>query len=663
MRRALITLAAATTTLMMSWVAFPLFAADRSTGLAEAENRLQRLRAVAGAEAAAGEPRVAESLFREAHQEALFLLGRLQWADGDRESAVDFLTRAEGLAEPPKALRWTSAWNRLLQGSQQGSRQSAEQGLTDLRALSEQYPDDGELRRDLVLALASMGRSEEHDAERAALVNAFPELAAGLPSADLATELPERSDPLASVPDELRRAAADRLTDLAEDLRRRVADLAGRNLAAPGAEPVQVRSTVDVVGLTEEVPSDLHGVVVLIEKPDIPGAEAEIQRLLPDASTPEASTALRTLWGLAALVDGRSAEAESRLEAAIEPGTQPLRARQALARLYLADGRAEEAKTHLLQAAELGPLDRDLSLYLADLEIADGRRAAALRQLVSVDRRYGSVESQVRLAAVYGQFSNRKRALDFLEKALQTAPHSLDVRRRHARLALQENVVPRAQVSAEVLVRLAPETAEFHELRGRVLMALRKMGEASEALLRAVELEPDRVSAFLPLGVALNHETRFEEGADYLRRYVDARPDDLAGQASLAESEERLGLKDEARARVDAVLEKEPDSARALLVLGMLHFGDRDFAAARSVLEKSVLADPKLSKAHYQLSLACARSGDRECARRHLTLYRKAQKGPEGDFQEMTRAPGSAPATLMQPSAGPDETPSPEGDG
>ena len=45
---------------------------------------------------------------------------------------------------------------------------------------------------------------------------------------------------------------------------------------------------------------------------------------------------------------------------------------------------------------------------------------------------------------------------------------------------------------------------------------------------------------------------------------------------------------------------------------------------ARESLEAAVAADPGSSKAHYQLSLACARLADDACAQEHLDLYGQA---------------------------------------
>ncbi len=126
--------------------------------------------------------------------------------------------------------------------------------------------------------------------------------------------------------------------------------------------------------------------------------------------------------------------------------------------------------------------------------------------------------------------------------------------------------------------------AEYRYLLGRVWRLRGKMGEASEALLLAVRLAPDYIDAFLPLALALNHESRYAAARGYFERYLEARPGDLDALAGLAESEQRLGELALAEQRAAAVLALDPANARAHLEIGLLRAAEGDFAAARQAL-------------------------------------------------------------------------------
>ena len=85
--------------------------------------------------------------------------------------------------------------------------------------------------------------------------------------------------------------------------------------------------------------------------------------------------------------------------------------------------------------------------------------------------------------------------MDYLEKARGLAPSSEEVLVRHAELALEIGVIPTAALSVEPLARMRPKEARYQLFLGRVWAGLRKMGEASEALLKAVALDPELTAA------------------------------------------------------------------------------------------------------------------------------------------------------------------------
>ena len=332
--------------------------------------------------------------------------------------------------------------------------------------------------------------------------------------------------------------------------------------------------------------------------------------------------------------------------AALAAAPKLLPARQHLARLYLLLGRQGEAAKQLRYAAELGDLERDLALELAALERAAGRRPAANRQLRSVARRFESPRAYVQLSEIAAGLGNLKQALDFSRRALALAPSSEEVLAIHAENALAARIPSTAARAVEPLAKMHPEVAEYQILLGRVWTQLGKPGEAAEALLRAVALDPGNQAALLPLGQALNHERRYDEARTYLRRRLEASPGDLEALAALAEAEERLGEPETAEGRAREVLAAEAGaaasataSATAHLVIAMVRMRHQSFAEARAALEQAVAADPELAKAHYQLSLACARLGDRDCAKRHLELYRRAEDGPAEELVQPVARP------------------------
>ncbi|MEM7356243.1 MAG: tetratricopeptide repeat protein, partial [Acidobacteriota bacterium] len=251
----------------------------------------------------------------------------------------------------------------------------------------------------------------------------------------------------------------------------------------------------------------------------------------------------------------------------------------------------------------------------------------------------GSPSAELALARVALSEGEIKRALDHSRRALDAAPSSESLLRFFATVALDAGLTSVAAPSVETLARMDPASGEYAFMVGRVWIQLGKTGEASEALLRAIELDPDLLPARRELALAFGAESRFEASKQHLELFLGALEDpwrDLDAQAALAEAEQRLGDSTAAEARAQQVLEKAPGHARARLVLGLVLADRGEFERARSELEQAVAVDPKLAQAHYRLSFACTRLGDRECAERHLKLYRRALGGAEAEVVQMT---------------------------
>ena len=608
-----------------------------------------------------GELRIAESRYREALRETGYLLGLIAAEEGNPEEAERLLKGACNASKVAGVeARSALAWLLLMQGELTA--------VKELRLLAEQRPDDPNLLQLLVRALIKTDKVEELRSKLPELHDLAPEIAAAVRDLGPDADLPRlETGPIGTLSADERRLLLDRLQATAVQVRSNIGVLqaqSGFDTEAGSVEPAGSGSSeaqpfgrirlqrdtpiqqiqkldLDGVELLAGLPPSMAPIVELIDSGDLAAARKSLQDRLQKNSEDADGW---TLLGLIGVVEGRATEAEQQLLKAVEVHAKPLLARQALARLYWHSNRREQAEEQLRQAAELGYLARDLSLKLADIEIAADRLPAANRQLRSLDKRYRSAEATVKMARNFSRFGNHKRVLSYLEKSLLLAPSSEEALAFHAREALKAGLTSLASRSAEVLARIRPDVAEYQLLLGRVWTGLGNMGEASEALLKAVELDPDYSPAFLPLGLALNHESRFEEAEVFLTRHLDRDPDNPDALAGLAESEERLGRSESAERRAIRVLEQNPRHARAALVLGMLHIGRKEFAEARELLELAVTEEPFLAKAHYQLSFACARLGDRDCARDHLEHYRKASKGLEAAFVEMEANPAG---TLM----------------
>ncbi len=323
-------------------------------------------------------------------------------------------------------------------------------------------------------------------------------------------------------------------------------------------------------------------------------------------------------------------------------------ARQNLGRLYLQQNRTDEAREELAAAAELAPLGRELEYRLALLELAGGDAEAGERRLRAQALELDSVRAMLELARFLARRGDNEAALELLERARGIAPNSEEVLSAHARLLLARKAPVPAIRTLEALTRLHPSVATYPYLLGVAQLQIAESADGIESLQRALELDSGQALAYIALGLALNTQKRLPEAREALERALQLMPGNVDALVALAEAEEGLGELEAAERRARRAIERAGEGAGALYVLGKIRMTQSRYDEARDLLLRAVEQAPTMPKAHYQLSLAYARLGDRDNSRRHRELYREALKEDEERVIEMRTAAGLSVAGMRR---------------
>ncbi len=389
--------------------------------------------------------------------------------------------------------------------------------------------------------------------------------------------------------------------------------------------------------VAQEAPAaDVQAIVEMLESGRLAAAESELRQVLARSDHPAA----RDLLGIALSRMDRPQEAEEQFRRAITLAPELSPPRQHLARLLLQQKRAGEALAELRAAARLGPLERRLALWLADAELESGNPARAAAQLESVAERFQSVRALIELARLQARGGANRAAAETLERALAIAPNSEEALAARAKVALANETPVVAIRALEALTRIHPEAADYAYLLGVAKLQVAEMAAAADALERSLELAPGRPLPYLALGKTLVAQKRFAEAGDALRRCLRLDPESPEALAVLAEAEQGLGELELAEEHAGQALARDAGHAGALLTLGLIRMAQASYEEARDFLLRAVASGPALAKAHYQLSLAFARLGDRETSAQHLELYRRIRKEKDERLVELRTKAG-----------------------
>jgi tetratricopeptide (TPR) repeat protein len=250
------------------------------------------------------------------------------------------------------------------------------------------------------------------------------------------------------------------------------------------------------------------------------------------------------------------------------------------------------------------------------------------------------VRALLELARLQSGRKDTAGALGSLRRARAIAPNSEEVLRASAEAALASPQPLLAVREMEALTRMCPTVGPYHYLHGIALMQAGDMAAAVDPLKEAERLAPRQPLTLIALGRALNSRKLYGEARTYLLRGLSLAPDSVEALAALAEAEEGLGELKEAEAHAQRALARADAQPIANLVMGLVRMKQERYAEARDALLKASAADPASAKAHYQLSLACARLNDPVSAQQHLQQYRLRMKEMERRVSEVRALTG-----------------------
>ena len=296
--------------------------------------------------------------------------------------------------------------------------------------------------------------------------------------------------------------------------------------------------------------------------------------------------------------------------------------------------------------------DRATLLEQAAAAYKGGRLDEAMRVYRVAAERHHSVQAYLELARLQVRAGDSASALASLSRARELAPNSEDVLAASAQGALAAKRPMPAVLALQSLTRICPTVAQYHYLLGVGLMAVGDMPSADDALRAANRLEPERQLTLLALGLVLNNRKQFGEAKDLLARSMELQPDSIEAMAALAEAQAGLGEFEPAAMHARRVLDRVPSNATANLVIGLTMMEQKNYAAARDALQKTIAADPESPKAFYQLSLALARLGDDAGARQYVQIYQDKLRAVE-DRVNALRAGGTTAPKRSRPARAP----------
>ncbi len=387
-----------------------------------------------------------------------------------------------------------------------------------------------------------------------------------------------------------------------------------------------------VVDLTEGgTAAGLQEVASLVGASEHPDTARTVMQAFADEH-PDTAIVHYALGDLAART-GEPQQALAALERALQLEPHHPDALVLRARILIGQDRAEEAFEQLRAAYRERPADRDLALGYVKLLVESGRHQRAKREMQQVHERFGEDPFAVRtLALLAMQAENWEHARLYLERLVAMNARTSMARYYLGRIAEQEGDCTRA---LRHYVKVGRGEHRFDaELRSAVCMA--EVGRTDEARLHLERMQARYQSTDAAARIALTHariERRggnTERALELLGQALERQGDDhdlRYARALTAAEADRFEL---ARRDLNAILEQNPDDARALNALGYM-LADRgvELERARTLIERALEHQPDDPATLDSMGWVLFRQGRPDEALDYLQRAYDLQPGPE----------------------------------
>ena len=293
-----------------------------------------------------------------------------------------------------------------------------------------------------------------------------------------------------------------------------------------------------------------------------------------------------------------------------------------------------------LKAVELEPENVTFRKNLADfLYVEEGRVEEALENYVEVLRiKPDDVETLLITGHICTELEQYKDAISFYHKVLDLEPQNLDARQNLE--ALEKRQISMLNQEAESEKNPGDKTkifqAEPHASNDDVpiiqasvvedfikkadsLFQQERIDQAVDIFLKAIAVNPLDGRTYIALAGQLVNHGRHEKALEVLSEIPENQPEALVKKKLLLEGycQEGMGSYAVAKKCGDRVLEREPENAKALNLVGILAYRNGDKETAEQHFKRAIELDPEYGEPHTNLGALIWETSETKMAIEH----------------------------------------------
>ncbi len=290
-------------------------------------------------------------------------------------------------------------------------------------------------------------------------------------------------------------------------------------------------------------------------------------------------------------------------------------------------GRYADAERHFVLAKSGYPKPDVVAYNLALVQYRARKPAASVATLEEA-RRHGlnSGDMLNLLGEAYLESGQSQKALGVLKEAIDLHPRDERNYLVVARLSIGEDLAAIGMKLLDQGLLHLPKSPPLLLQRGYLRLSQGLYKQAEEDYRAAMEVQPESYSAKIGLAFVFFQSQRQREATELLEQVIKSHASNFFPYYLLGELRIREGLTEEALKYTKQAAALEDGFAAVHTNLGKLYIKKKEYPSAIRELQRATELDPEDTPAHYQLSIAYRRAGEKEKSRQALAEVRRLNK-------------------------------------
>ncbi|MFN2121366.1 MAG: tetratricopeptide repeat protein, partial [Anaerolineales bacterium] len=314
-----------------------------------------------------------------------------------------------------------------------------------------------------------------------------------------------------------------------------------------------------------------------------------------------------TLKGRLAVRDGDFAEAIAAFRSVLKDQPNSVEVLSYLAETQLRNGDVELAGENLRRAVEVEPQNVEARIRLARYLAQTKDLAGALEQVDAVlEKTPVDATALIVKSDILAAKGDQAGVVAVLEALKQTEAGKVEGYLRSARLHLLQKDAKSALQDVDVLLAEQPDNLAALTVKSDALAALGDQAALEPVLAKIKAVAPEESDSHFRMGRLYRAQQKYDEAIrEYETALEYAAPQAKAQLLTeIVNTELALGKPEAAKARLSAILQKEPDNPAANDLLGVVYLQEKNFAEAEAAFAKQLEISPKSAVVYNQLAVA-----------------------------------------------------------